>query len=54
MRSGDSLGVRPAGEVYVPDWLGPEDHLLEIGTGWGGFAVHAADRFGCRVTTTTI
>lgn len=34
--------------------LGPEDHLLEIGTGWGGFAAHAASRFGCRVTTTTI
>lgn len=30
------------------------DHVLEIGTGWGGFAVHAAGRFGCRVTTTTI
>ena len=34
--------------------LGPADHLLEIGTGWGGFALHAARRFGCRVTTTTI
>ncbi len=34
--------------------LGPEDHVLEIGTGWGGFAVHAAQRYGCRVTTTTI
>jgi cyclopropane-fatty-acyl-phospholipid synthase len=31
-----------------------DDHLLEIGTGWGGLAVHAADRYGCRVTTTTI
>jgi cyclopropane-fatty-acyl-phospholipid synthase len=30
------------------------DHLLEIGTGWGGFAVYAARNFGCRVTTTTI
>jgi cyclopropane-fatty-acyl-phospholipid synthase len=30
------------------------DHLLEIGTGWGGLAVHAAGRYGCRVTTTTI
>ena len=29
-------------------------HLLEIGTGWGGFAIHAARRYGCRVTTTTI
>jgi cyclopropane-fatty-acyl-phospholipid synthase len=34
--------------------LGPNDHVLEIGSGWGGFALHAADRFGCRVTTTTI
>ena len=34
--------------------LGPNDHLLEIGTGWGGLALHAAQRYGCRVTTTTI
>ena len=34
--------------------LGPDDHLLEIGTGWGGLAVHAAGRYGCHVTTTTI
>lgn len=34
--------------------LGPEDHLLEIGTGWGSLAIHAASRYGCRVTTTTI
>jgi cyclopropane-fatty-acyl-phospholipid synthase len=34
--------------------LGPEDHVIEIGTGWGGFAIHAAERYGCRVTTTTI
>ena len=34
--------------------LGPENHLLEIGTGWGGMAIHAAKRSGCRVTTTTI
>jgi cyclopropane-fatty-acyl-phospholipid synthase len=31
-----------------------DDHLLEIGTGWGGMAIHAASRTGCRVTTTTI
>jgi cyclopropane-fatty-acyl-phospholipid synthase len=30
------------------------DHVVEIGTGWGGFAVHAASTCGCRVTTTTI
>jgi cyclopropane-fatty-acyl-phospholipid synthase len=34
--------------------LGPSDHVLEIGTGWGGFAVHAASTRGCRVTTTTL
>jgi cyclopropane-fatty-acyl-phospholipid synthase len=34
--------------------LGPDDHVLEIGSGWGGFALHAASRHGCRVTTTTI
>ena len=34
--------------------LEPGDHLVEIGTGWGGFAVWAATRYGCRVTTTTI
>ncbi len=34
--------------------LGPEDHVLEIGTGWGGFGIFAAERYGCRVTTTTI
>jgi cyclopropane-fatty-acyl-phospholipid synthase len=34
--------------------LGPADHVLEIGAGWGSFALHAAGRFGCRVTTTTI
>jgi len=34
--------------------LTAQDHLLEIGTGWGGFAIHAASQYGCRVTTTTI
>jgi cyclopropane-fatty-acyl-phospholipid synthase len=34
--------------------LTPDDHLLEIGTGWGGLAIHAAGTRGCRVTTTTI
>ena len=34
--------------------LKPTDHLLEIGTGWGGLALHAARHYGCRVTTTTI
>ena len=34
--------------------LTPDDHLLEIGTGWGSLSMHAAERYGCRVTTTTI
>ena len=34
--------------------LGPDDHVLEIGTGWGGFALYAAENYGCEVTTTTI
>ena len=34
--------------------LTPDDHLVEIGTGWGGLAVYAAKHYGCRVTTTTI
>ncbi len=34
--------------------LDRDHHVLEIGTGWGGFAIHAAGKYGCRVTTTTI
>lgn len=34
--------------------LTPDDHVLETGTGWGSFAIHAASTYGCRVTTTTI
>ena len=34
--------------------LSSDDHLLEIGTGWGGMAIHAAQNYGCKVTTTTI
>ena len=34
--------------------IGADDHVVEIGTGWGGFALHAARTRGCRVTTTTI
>ena len=34
--------------------LSPHDEVLEIGTGWGGFAQHAVTHYGCRVTTTTI
>jgi len=34
--------------------LEPGQHVVEIGTGWGGFAMHAARNYGCQVTTTTI
>jgi cyclopropane-fatty-acyl-phospholipid synthase len=34
--------------------LTADDHVVEIGTGWGGFALYAAGEIGCRVTTTTI
>lgn len=34
--------------------LQPHDHVIEIGTGWGGFAIHAATHYGCKVTTTTL
>ena len=34
--------------------LNANDHVIEIGTGWGGFATHAARHYGCHVTTTTI
>ncbi len=34
--------------------LSPADHVIEIGGGWGGFALHAVENYGCRVTTTTI
>lgn len=34
--------------------LRPSDHVLEIGTGWGAFALHASRNYGCQITTTTI
>jgi len=34
--------------------LSPSDHVIEIGTGWGGFALFAAEQYGCHITTTTI
>lgn len=34
--------------------LKPTDHVIEIGTGWGGFSIYAAQHYGCKVTTTTI
>ena len=34
--------------------LSPKDNVVEIGSGWGGFAIYAAQNYGCRITTTTI
>jgi len=34
--------------------LKSSDHVIEIGTGWGGFAIYAAQHYGCKITTTTI
>ena len=57
VRPGMSLGEASVAKLeLVRDKLelGPRDHVLEIGTGWGGFAVHAARTRGCRVTSTTL
>ncbi len=54
---GDSLEeaqVRKLDRICQKLQLTPDDHLLEIGTGWGAFAEHAVRNYGCRVTTTTI
>lgn len=56
-REGESLEaaqVRRLDRICERLGLQPEHHLLEIGTGWGGLALHAARETGCRVTTTTI
>jgi cyclopropane-fatty-acyl-phospholipid synthase len=56
-RAGDSLEAAQTHKLQtICDKLdlSPGDHVLEIGSGWGGFAVFAAQHYGCRVTTTTI
>ena len=50
----ESASVRKLDRICSRLELQAGDHLLEIGTGWGGMALHAATRTGCRVTTTTI
>jgi cyclopropane-fatty-acyl-phospholipid synthase len=55
--AGDSLEraqARKVDRICRALALTPSDHVLEIGSGWGGFAVWASTRYGCRVTTTTI
>ena len=54
---GDSLesaSTNKIDNICMQLGLSASDHLLEIGTGWGGLAIHAAEQYGCRVTTTTI
>ena len=46
--------VRKMDRICEKLQLRPSDHVLEIGTGWGGLALQMAARHGCRVTTTTI
>ena len=50
----NTAAVAKLDEICAQLELSAQDHLLEIGTGWGGMAIHAATQFGCRVTTTTI
>ncbi|MEM1154092.1 MAG: cyclopropane-fatty-acyl-phospholipid synthase family protein [Pseudomonadota bacterium] len=50
----DEASITKLDELCRQLELSPSDHLLEIGTGWGGMAIHAAREHGCRVTTTTI
>jgi cyclopropane-fatty-acyl-phospholipid synthase len=50
----EAASVRKLEHICRKLALGPDHHVLEIGTGWGGFALHAARHYGCRVTTTTI
>ncbi len=50
----DEASVAKLDELCRQLELDSGDHLLEIGTGWGGLAIHAASNYGCRVTTTTI
>ncbi len=46
--------IRKMDQICRKLQLNSLDHVLEIGTGWGGLAIHMASHYGCRVTTTTI
>jgi cyclopropane-fatty-acyl-phospholipid synthase len=50
----ESASTRKLDRICQKLDLKPGDRVIEIGTGWGGFAVHAATHYGCHVTTTTI
>ena len=50
----DAAGTAKLDRICRKLRLSPEDHVIEIGSGWGGFAIYAARNYGCKVTTTTI
>ncbi|MGN6478694.1 class I SAM-dependent methyltransferase [Luteibacter sp.] len=50
----DAASTRKLDVICQKLGLQPGMHVVEIGSGWGGFAIHAASRYGCHVTTTTI
>ncbi len=50
----ETASTRKLDRICTKLGLAPHHHVLEIGSGWGGFALHAARHYGCRVTTTTI
>ncbi|RXR07406.1 SAM-dependent methyltransferase [Pseudoxanthomonas composti] len=50
----ESASQRKLDRICQQLQLAPGDRVVEIGTGWGGFALHAARHYGCHVTTTTI
>jgi len=50
----DNAQLNKMDEICKKLELSASDHLIEIGTGWGGLAIYAATHYGCKVTTTTI
>lgn len=50
----ETASVRKLERICAKLGLCANDRVVEIGSGWGGFAIHAARRYGCHVTTTTI
>ena len=50
----DDAGTHKLNRICTKLDLNPSHHVLEVGCGWGGFAIHAATHFGCRVTGLTI
>jgi len=50
----ETASQRKLARICAQLQLTASDHVVEIGTGWGGFALYAAGQIGCRVTTTTI